>query len=245
MLSILNPGDLIVCCDDLYAGTLECFRNRPGVECRHFSSVDDLSVVLSGIDNSIDRQVMIWIETPSNPTMKVFDVRSIVDAADQCRATVVVDNTFLTGALQRPLQLGAHVVMASVSKALAGHSDVIMGVAICRDSEIGGQLRRAQISDGASPSPFDCFLALRGLRTLALRIRRQCDNGMMVAEALDKHPAISTVLYPGLESHPGHEIARSQADGFGGMVSFYVRGGKPAALSFMKGCKLVAAVMWR
>lgn len=144
------------------------------MECRHFSSIEDLNVVLAqvNIPNAADQHVMIWLESPSNPTMKVFDIRSVTNAANQFGATVVADNRFLTGALQRPLVLGAHVVMAYVSKALAGHSDVIMGVTVCKDMDIGAKLRRAQISDGASPSPFDCFLALRGMRTLALRIGR-------------------------------------------------------------------------
>jgi cystathionine gamma-synthase len=166
---------------------------------------------------------MVWIETPSNPLLNIVDIRAAADAAHEVGAILVVDNTFATPYLQRPLELGADLVVHSTTKYLGGHSDVIGGAVLTNDDALHERLRFLQKSLGAVPGPFDCWLVLRGVKTLAVRMRQHCENARAIAEFLDGHPHVDRVLYPGLPSHPGHELAARQMRDFGGMVSFLAR----------------------
>jgi cystathionine gamma-synthase len=183
-----------------------------------FVSAEEISTNLA--DHLDERTRMVWLETPTNPLLNVVDIRAAAEAAHAVGAVVVVDNTFATPYLQRPLELGADVVVHSTTKYLGGHSDVVGGFAATNDPTIAERLTFLQKSLGAVPGPFDCWLVLRGLKTLAVRMRQHCENAQKVAGFLDEHPAVERVLYPGLAAHPGHEIARRQMRDFGGMVSF-------------------------
>ncbi len=177
-----------------------------------------------------DATRVVWVESPTNPTLGVVDIAATADVVHELGALLVVDNTFATPYLQRPLELGADVVVHSTTKYLGGHSDVLGGFVAVADPEVGEQVAFLQNAVGAVPSPFDSYLVLRGLKTLAVRMDRHCANAQAVAEMLDAHPAVDRVLYPGLASDPGHEIAARQMRGFGGMVSFLAAGGEEAAL---------------
>jgi cystathionine gamma-synthase len=167
-----------------------------------------------------ERTRLVWLETPTNPLLNVVDIRAAAEAAHELGAVVVVDNTFATPYLQRPLELGADIVLHSATKYIGGHSDLVLGFVATNDPTIAERLYFLQKSLGAIPGPFDCWLALRGVKTLAVRMRAHCENGRRVAEFLDAHPSVEKVLYPGLETHPGHDIAVRQMNDFGGMVSF-------------------------
>ena len=173
---------------------------------------------------------MVWVETPTNPLLDVVDLAAVADIAHRHGATLVVDNTFATPYLQRPLTLGADAVVHSTTKYLSGHSDVVGGFVATSDGGLAEQVGFVQNAAGAVPGPFDCYLVLRGIKTLAVRMDRHCRNATAVAEMLAGHPAVSAVRYPGSEHHPGHGVAQKQMDDFGGMVSFTVRGGREAAL---------------
>ena len=183
---------------------------------------------------------MVWLETPSNPLLSVVDIAAVAAFAAERGALCVVDNTFATPYLQQPLALGADVVVHSTTKYLGGHSDVVGGFAATRDDQLAERLRFLQNATGAVPGPLDCFLVLRGVKTLGVRMDRHCANAEAVARFLGGHPAVSGVLYPGLPTHPGHEVARRQMPrGFGGMLSFLVRGGEKAALRLIELTRLV------
>jgi cystathionine gamma-synthase len=173
---------------------------------------------------------MVWVETPTNPLLNVIDIEAVPRVAHERGALVVVDNTFATPYLQQPLDLGADVVVHSTTKYLGGHSDVVGGFLACRDEELGERLAFLQNAVGGVPGPLDCYLVLRGLKTLAVRMDRHCEHAHAVATFLTGHRAVARVLYPGLASHPGHEVARRQMRGFGGMVSFTLAGGEDAAV---------------
>ena len=182
-------------------------------------------VDVQNISNKInDKTKLIWIETPTNPMMNVIDVKSIVEIAKNSGIKVAVDNTFATPYLQRPLELGADIVMHSVTKYLGGHSDVVMGALVTNDESIAEEMYRIQNSSGAVCGPMDSFLVLRGIKTLHLRVQRHCENGEKVAHFLQNHPQVERVYWPGFETHPNHKVAKEQMNGFGGMISFTLVG---------------------
>ena len=231
---LLSPGDRVVCVNDVYGGTYRVFTKVYEPKGYHFEfvSAEDASERLS--DFLDERTRMIWVETPTNPLMSIVDLRAVAAAAHAAGAFVVVDNTFATPYLQRPLELGADLVVHSTTKYLGGHSDVVGGFAGTSDPSIAERLAFLQNSLGAIPGPLDSWLVLRGLKTLAIRMRQHSANAQRIAEHLEIHPAVERVRYPGLESHPQYELARSQMDGFGGMISFDVAGSGQDALEVVR-----------
>jgi cystathionine beta-lyase/cystathionine gamma-synthase len=222
LMHLVSPGDRIVCVNDVYGGVYRMFSQVYAPKGYDFAylSAGELS---GGLAARLDERTrIVWIETPTNPLLNVVDIRSVADAAHAAGAIVVVDNTFATPYLQRPLELGADVVVHSTTKYLGGHSDLVGGFAATNDPTIAERLFFLQKSLGAVPGPFDSWLVLRGLKTLAVRMRQHCENARRVAGFLQGHEAVEQVLYPGLESHPGHETARRQMRDFGGMISFLV-----------------------
>jgi cystathionine gamma-synthase len=237
VLRLLEPGQRVVIPDDAYGGTFRLVSKvlaPAGIEW----SVADLTDVDALDADWPEGTALVWVETPTNPTMTIVDILAVCEVAHRRGARVVVDNTFATPFLQRPLELGADVVVHSATKYLGGHSDVLGGFAATSDPEIAERLGFLQNAVGAVPSPFDCYLVLRGLKTLAVRMERHCFNAQAVATLLLVHPAVSTVLYPGVPVHPGHEIARRQMRDFGGMLSFLVAGGEDAALQLVARTRL-------
>jgi cystathionine gamma-lyase len=231
---LLSPGDRVVCVNDVYGGTYRVFTKVYEPKGYHFEfvSAEDASERLA--DFLDERTRMIWVETPTNPLMSIVDLRAVAAAAHAAGAFVVVDNTFATPYLQRPLELGADVVVHSTTKYLGGHSDVVGGFAGTNDPSIAERLAFLQNSLGAIPGPLDSWLVLRGLKTLAIRMRQHSANAQRIAEHLEIHPAVELVRYPGLESHPQHGLARAQMDGFGGMISFDVAGSGQDALEVVR-----------
>ena len=229
--AVLRPGDHLVIPDDAYGGT---FRLIDKV----FSQwgVTYTAVKLSDLDAvgaAITPQTrMVWVETPTNPLLSIADIADIAGIASGAGLKVLVDNTFASPALQQPLTLGADIVLHSTTKYIGGHSDVVGGALLTNDEELDSAFAFLQNGSGAVPGPFDAYLTLRGLKTLVVRMQRHSENAAAVAEYLDSHPAIESVLYPGLSSHPGHEVAAKQMNGFGGMVSVRLRGGPQAARDF-------------
>jgi len=216
LMHLVNPGDRVVCVNDVYGGVYRMFSQIYAPKGYEIDFVPDAEVA-AAID---ERTRLVWLETPTNPMLNLVDVKAAADAAHAVGALVVVDNTFATPYLQRPLELGADVVVHSTTKYLGGHSDLIGGFAATNDPTVAERLYFLQKSLGAVPGPFDSWLVLRGLKTLAIRMRQHCENARAIAEFLDGHPKVEQVLYPGLESHPGHEIAQRQMSDFGGMISF-------------------------
>ncbi len=228
LLKMLNPGDEVVSTNDLYGGSYRLFNTvfaKYGIKF-HYTRMDDPSEV-KALMNS--KTKLIWVETPTNPTMKIIDIAAMAEVAREGKVILAVDNTFATPALQRPLELGADVVMHSVTKYLGGHSDVVMGALVTADENIAAEMYRIQNSSGAVCGPQDAFLALRGVKTLHLRMQRHGENGMHIARFLLSHKAVDRVYYPGLESHPGHETAKRQMESFTGMVSFSLKNDTAAA----------------
>jgi cystathionine beta-lyase len=225
VLKLLNPGDEVVAVDDLYGGTYRMFTRLFEKYQLKFTFVnfDDASKIADVIT---DKTKLIWIETPTNPLMKLVDIKAVVEIAKGKDILVAVDNTFATPYLQRPIDLGADIVMHSATKYLGGHSDVIAGALIAKDAELGEKLHFIQFASGGILGPHDSYLVLRGIKTLALRVQRHSENGMAVAKYLESHPAVAQVIYPGLESHPQYKLAKSQMKDFGGMVSFTFKSGK-------------------
>ena len=219
----LRPHDEIIVPQDVYGGTFRLLNRVFAGFDLTVTAVDtaDLDAVRTAIT---DRTRLVWLETPTNPRLIVSDIKAIAGIAHQHRALVVVDNTFATPVLQQPFTLGADIVVHSVTKYLAGHSDLIQGAALARDAAIFEPIKFLQNAIGAVPAPLDCWLTLRGLKTLELRVQRHAGNAQRIAEALAAHPRVTRVYYPGLIDHPGHDIARKQMAGFGGMVSFELDG---------------------
>ena len=226
--AVLRPGDHVVIPTDAYGGT---FRLIDKVFTQW--NITYTPVALSDLDAvraAITPQTrLIWVETPTNPLLSIVDIAAIAEVGKQNSAKVLVDNTFASPALQRPLTLGADVVLHSTTKYIGGHSDVVGGALVTNDNELDDAFAFLQNGAGAVPGPFDAYLTIRGLKTLVLRMERHNENASAVAEFLAGHPSVSTVLYPGLSTHPGHEIAARQMAGFGGMVSVRMRGGRAAA----------------
>jgi cystathionine beta-lyase/cystathionine gamma-synthase len=219
LMHLVNPGERVVLIADVYGGVYRMTSQVYEPKGYRFEYVPAAEFARLS-DRLDDRTRIVWIETPSNPMLNVVDIAAAARDAHEVGALLVVDNTFATPYLQRPLELGADVVVHSTTKYLGGHSDVIGGFAATNDPTVAERLLFLQKSLGAVPGPFDCWLVLRGIKTLALRMRQHCENARRVAAFLDGHPAVEHVIYPGLASHPGHEIARRQMRDFGGMVSF-------------------------
>ena len=225
VIKMLKPGDEVISTNDLYGGSYRIFTTifeKYSIKF-HFVNMLDLKNIEEKINNNTK---LIWAETPTNPMMNIIDVKSICDLARNKDIMVGVDNTFATPYLQNPLNLGADIVMHSVTKYLGGHSDVVMGALVTSDDKIAEEIYRIQNSSGAVCGPMDSFLVLRGIKTLHLRMQRHCENGEKVAYFLENHPIVDTVYWPGLKSHPNHDVAVSQMKGFGGMISFTLVGDK-------------------
>ncbi len=217
ILRLLKPGDHVVVGNDVYGGTYRLFERVYARYGLHFSWVDltDLDAVKAAFT---PQTRLLWLETPTNPYLALADIEALAQLAPD-GVIVAVDNTFASPALQQPLKLGAHIVMHSATKYLGGHSDVVGGILATNDAELYEQLKFLQNAVGAVPAPLDCFLVLRGIKTLSVRMERHCENAMKIARFLEDHPAVKRVYYPGLESHPQHELAKRQMRAFGGMVS--------------------------
>ncbi|MDH3709415.1 MAG: cystathionine gamma-synthase [Cyclobacteriaceae bacterium] len=223
VIKTLDPGDEVLSTNDLYGGTYRIFTKvfqKYGLQFK-FVGMSDAESLMPYIT---EKTKLIWIETPTNPMMHIIDIRSITQMARERNIKVVVDNTFATPYLQRPLDLGADMVMHSVTKYLGGHSDVVMGALILNNDDWAEQLTFLQNATGAVPGPQDCFLVLRGIKTLHLRMQRHCENGAAVAKFLAEHSRVDKVYWPGFEDHPNHEVAKQQMDNFGGMISFTLKG---------------------
>jgi len=239
ILELLDSGDHVLAMDDLYGGSFRLFervrRRSAGLD---FSFVDmtDPATFEAALT---PKTRLVWIETPTNPLLKIVDIAAIAQIARRHGALVVVDNTFASPILQRPLEHGADIVMHSATKYLNGHSDMVGGMVVVGDNaDLAERMAFLQNSAGAVQGPFDSFLALRGLKTLHLRMKAHCENAQAIAEFLQAHDAVKDVIYPGLASHPQHALARRQMDGFGGMVSFRIKGGFDAAKRFCERTQL-------
>lgn len=223
ILKMLNPGDEVISTNDLYGGSYRIFKTifeKYGIVF-HFV---DMTNVQNVADKINEKTKLIWIETPTNPMMNIVDIEAIAKLKTGKNLWVAVDNTFATPYLQTPIDLGADIVMHSVTKYLGGHSDVVMGALVCNDDALAKDMYRIQNSSGAVCGPMDSFLVLRGIKTLHLRMDAHCKNGEKIAHFLKTHPKIENVYWPGLETHPNHHIAKKQMRGFGGMVSFSLKG---------------------
>ncbi|GAB3001492.1 cystathionine gamma-synthase [Arenimonas maotaiensis] len=238
VLELLDSGSHVICMDDVYGGTYRLFervrRRSAGLD---FSFVDlnDLDAVKAALKPNTK---MIWCETPTNPLLKLVDIRRLAEFAKAHGLLLAVDNTFSSPVLQRPLELGADLVMHSATKYLNGHSDIVGGMVVVKDAALAEQMTFLQNAVGGVQGPFDSFLALRGLKTLHLRMKAHCENAQFIAEKLEAHPAVEKVAYPGLASHPQHALAKAQMHGFGGMVSVWLKGGFPEAKRFMERLQL-------
>jgi cystathionine gamma-lyase len=222
-IKLLQPGDEVVSTNDLYGGSYRLFTKifQPyGIKFT-FVNMTDVDAVRAAIT---PKTKMLWVETPTNPTLNVVDIAAMVALGKEVGAITVVDNTFASPYLQNPLDLGADMVMHSITKYLNGHSDVVMGCLVVNDPDLHARLAFIQNASGAVPGPQDCFLVLRGIKTLHLRMKQHCENGKAIVEWLVKHPKVDRVYYPGLPSHPGHEVAKKQMRDFGGMISFTLKG---------------------
>ncbi len=225
VIKMLDPGDEVISTNDLYGGSYRLFKTifaKYGIKF-HYVGMGDQDAVKALVNENTK---LIWVETPTNPMMNIVDIAAMVKVAKEANAMLCVDNTFATPYLQNPLDLGADVVMHSVTKFLGGHSDVVMGALITSNEKIAEEIYRIQNSSGAITSPMDSFLVLRGIKTLHLRVQRHCENGEKVANFLASHSKVDKVYWPGFESHPSHEIALGQMRGFGGMISFTLKGNK-------------------
>lgn len=239
VLELLDSGDHVVALDDIYGGSRRLFeqvRRRSAGLTFSYSDLRDRAALEAVLT---PKTRMIWVETPSNPLLKLVDLEMVVSVADQRGILAVADNTFATPWAQRPLEYGFNIVIHSATKYLNGHSDIIGGVAVCRGQELAERLGYLQNAIGGIASPFDSFLALRGLKTLALRMERHSANALHIASWLERHPKIERVIYPGLSSHPQHELARRQMrGGFGGMIGAVVRGGLAEVTRFLTRCRV-------
>lgn len=223
VIKMLNPGDEIISTNDLYGGSYRIFNTifaKYGL-IFHFVDMQNPAAVAALVNENTK---LIWVETPTNPMMNIIDIKAMSQIAKSAGALLCVDNTFATPYLQNPLDLGADIVMHSVTKYLGGHSDVVMGALVCNNDELANEMYRIQNSSGAVTAPMDSFLVLRGIKTLHLRMQRHCENGEKIALYLSKHPKVEKVYWPGFETHPNHEVAKAQMRGYGGMISFTLKG---------------------
>ncbi len=238
ILELVDTGSHIVAMDDLYGGTRRLFsgvRERSAGLNFSYADLSDLEAAAAALR---DDTAMVWIETPTNPMLKLVDLEAIVALAKKSGAIVVVDNTFATPYLQRPLELGCDIVMHSATKFINGHSDMVGGVVATSSDDLAERLAYLQNSIGSVSGPFDSFLALRGVKTLDVRMERHCRSALLIAEWLESHDNVESVVYPGLESHPQHELAKEQMPGFGGIVTFFIKGDLDDARSFLERCKV-------
>ena len=236
VLKLLNPGDEVISTNDLYGGSYRLFTSifeRYGLKFK-FVDMQQVANVEAAITPATK---MLWVETPTNPMMNIIDIAGMAAVAKQHSLLLGVDNTFATAYLQRPLDLGADIVMHSATKYLGGHSDVVMGSLVCKDKDLADKLYFIQNASGAVPGPQDSFLVLRGIKTLHVRVQRHCENGRDIAHFLKDHPAVEEVYWPGFEDHPNHDIASQQMDDYGGMVSFTTKGN-----SYEAAMKLVSSL---
>lgn len=238
VLKLLSPGDEVIAVDDLYGGSYRMFtrlfeKYQLKFTFIGFDNVEELENVIT------DKTKLIWLETPTNPLMKLIDIKMVADAVKGKDILVAVDNTFATPYIQKPLDLGADIVMHSATKYLGGHSDVIAGALIAKDAELGEKLHFIQFASGGILGPHDSYLVLRGIKTLALRMQRHSDNGFEVAKYLENHSLVEKIYYPGLSSHPQYDLATRQMTEFGGMVSFTFKSGKKEdAIKFLENIKV-------
>ena len=239
LLHLLDAGDHVVCCDDMYGGTMRLFNQvlaRHGIE---FSYVDlaDPDALLGAVKAHTK---LVWLETPTNPLLKLIDIRALTRRAKEHQLLVAVDNTFMSPYFQRPLELGADLVLHSTTKYINGHSDLVGGIVVTDQEELAERLAFLSNSIGAIQSTFDSFLCQRSVKTLAVRMQAHERNAKAIAGFLEQHDRVERVLYPGLASHPQHELAREQMYGYGGMVTFFIEGGLPAATRFLERVQLFA-----
>jgi cystathionine beta-lyase/cystathionine gamma-synthase len=220
LMHLVSPGDRVVSVNDVYGGVYRMFTQVYSPKGYEFEFVSSEEINANLREHLDERTRLVWLESPTNPLLNVIDIRDAAAAAHEVGAVVVVDNTFASPYLQQPLELGADIVLHSTTKYLSGHSDVIGGFVATNDPTIAERLYFLQKSLGAIPGPFDCWLVLRGIKTLAVRMRQHCENARRVAAFLDSHQAVERVMYPGLPTHPGHQIAARQMRDFGGMISF-------------------------
>ena len=240
VIKMLNPGDEIISTNDLYGGSYRIFNTifaKYGL-IFHFVDMQDPAAVAALVNENTK---LIWVETPTNPMMNIIDIKAMADIAKKANALLCVDNTFATPYLQNPLDLGADMVMHSVTKYLGGHSDVVMGALVCNDDALATEMYRIQNSSGAVTAPMDSFLVLRGIKTLHLRMQRHCENGEQIARFLSTHLKVDKVYWPGFETHPNHHVAKAQMRGFGGMISFTLKGNQlQDALDLVKKVEIFA-----
>jgi cystathionine gamma-lyase len=242
LLDCLDAGDHVIACDDMYGGTFRLFervrRRSAGLTFSYVDMTDPQNIRAA----SNPRTRLIWVETPSNPLLKLIDLEQVAGIGRALGAATVADNTFASPYVQRPLELGFDIVMHSATKYLNGHSDIIGGILVTgsKNPEWTDRLAFLQNAAGAIASPFDSFLALRGLKTLHLRMRAHCENALYLAEMLERHPAIDSVIYPGLASHPQHDLAKRQMNGFGGMMAVRLKGGLAESRRFLERCRIFA-----
>ena len=234
---LLKSGDEVLVGDDVYGGTFRFFTKVMdgfGIKAKFIDTTDSAAVERA----FTEKTRMLWVETPTNPLLKLSDLKALAAIAREKNAYMVVDNTFMSPYFQRPLDLGAHIVVHSATKYLGGHSDVIGGALVTNDADIHERMKFCQKSVGAVPGPFDCWLAMRGIKTLAVRMKEHQANATRLAQWLSQHEQVEKVIYPGLPSHPHHELAKKQMSGFGGMVSFVVKGGLEQARCVLESTKV-------
>jgi cystathionine gamma-lyase len=247
IMQTLSQGDHVICIDDVYGGTQRQFRqvfgerNGLNFDFMDFSNPANLTSAIKS------NTKIVWMESPTNPTLKITDVRAVSDAITSALSALnkqredillVVDNTFASPYLQNPLALGADIVLHSVTKYIGGHSDVVMGCLICNEEKVNNDLRYVQNAMGSVPAPFDCYMAVRGLKTLHVRMEAAMKNAMSIAQFLEGNNYVERVIYPGLESHPQHAIAKKQMKGYGAMITFYLKGNIDTSREFLKSMKL-------
>jgi cystathionine beta-lyase len=237
---LLQPGDEVVSTNDLYGGTYRLFTKifaQYGIKF-HFVNMSDEAAVRAVMN---DKTKMVWVETPTNPLLRIIDIEVMIQIGHEYNSIVVVDNTFASPYLQNPAKMGADIVMHSATKYINGHSDVVMGVLCTSSDDLHNRLAFIQNSCGATPGPMDCFLTLRGIKTLHIRMQRHCENGAKIAHWLKNHPKVGDVYWPGFESHPNHAVAKKQMKDFGGMISFTLKDDAiEKALTFLKSTHLFA-----
>lgn len=239
VMHLLTAGDHVVAMDDMYGGTFRLFDKVLRHHGLEFSYTDLTDV--ANVEKALKPNTkMIWVETPTNPTLKLADIKKISAIAAAKGILVVVDNTFMSPYFQRPLELGANIVVHSATKYIGGHSDVVGGVAVTSDKAIADKIQFLSNSMGGVQGAFDAFLALRSLKTLPLRMKAHAENAMKVANYLEKHPQVERIIYPGLASHPQHELAKQQMSGFGGMITFFIKGGMNSARKFLESVEVFA-----
>ncbi|XP_044747140.1 putative cystathionine gamma-lyase 2 isoform X2 [Coccinella septempunctata] len=236
LLGLLKSGDHILCINDVYGGTNRLFTkvaSRFGIETS-FSEIE-----ADSFEKNLRKNTkMIWIETPTNPTLQVCDIQRVADISKKNNVILVVDNTFLTPYFQKPLMLGADIVVHSITKYMNGHSDVVMGAVVCSNEELSKEIKFLQNAMGTVPSPFDCYQVLRSLKTLALRMKQHSESSLHIAKYLESHPKVEKVIHPGLSNHPQYELTKRQTSGHSGMLSFYIKGDIDSSKKFLQSLKI-------